>query len=269
MAKSEVIQTDCLKWLREREDNSVDLIIGSPPYAGKGERYGTKEKWNAVNWISWMGKITQEAVRVSKGYVIWIANGFVKDSEYNPVCEALLWEIWDTPGLAVCERPCIWHKNAPPNRKDYFSNAWEFILVFKQSGSKPYFDWEAIAEPPKYKSGGRFRQRTTTGERRLGSKYPKNKLARPRDVFHVTVGGGHMGSKLAHQNEAPFPADLVRPFILACCPEKGIVLDPFCGSGTSLAVSLQHNRKCIGLDIRESQMKLTKRRLKEAKNGAD
>lgn len=163
----------------------------------------------------------------------------------------------------ICERPCIWHKNAPPNRKDWFGNDWEFVLAFKRQATDVYFDWEAVAEPPKYSSGGRFRQRTSNGTRRLGSEYPQNKLARPRDVVRATVGGGHLGSRLAHENEAPFPAQLAEFFVRSCSPVGGIVLDPFTGSGTTGAVALHHGRRYLGFDIRESQVDLSRNRIAE------
>lgn len=48
------------------------------------------------------------------------------------------------------------------------------------------------------------------------------------------------------------------------CPPGGIVYDPFCGSGTTGAVALRHGRRFIGTDVRESQIKLTRRRLAES-----
>jgi DNA modification methylase len=176
------------------------------------------------------------------------------------VCEGLAWHCY-ARGI-TCERPVIWHKNAPPNRKDWFGNDWEFCLAFRGEDSTRYFAWETIAQPPKYSSGGDFRQRSATGKRTKGGSYPKSKLARPRDVLRVTVGGGHLGSPLAHENEAPYPEKLVEPFVLTLCPPGGVVLDPFSGSGTTGAVAKRHGREFIGIDIRESQVELSERRIK-------
>lgn len=258
-----IIQGGCIDVMQTMKTGSVDLVIGSPPYAEKGERYGKSKPWPTDDWIDWMTAVTVEAVRVSRNVVIWIVNGAVRQGSYLPACEGLVWACYQK-GL-ICERPCIWHKNAPPNRKDWFGNDWEYCLAFRPAGSTRYFDWEAIAEPPKYNAGGRFRQRTVTGERRLGNEYPKNKLARPRDVFRVTVGGGHLGSKLAHENEAPYPEAIVEPFVKVLCPPAGIVLDPFCGSGTTLAVAEILGRQWIGIDCRESQVELSGRRIAETR----
>lgn len=256
---------NCLEVMRGMPAAYVDLTIGSPPYAEKGERYGIatrKQKWPTEEWIPWMVHVTKEALRVTRNVVIWVVNGSVRDGQYLPACEGLVWQCHEN-GI-VCERPAIWHKNAPPNRRDWFGNDWEFCLAFRPIDSSRYFNWEAIAQPYKYQTGGRFRQRTANGERRLGNEYPKHKVARPRDVFRVTVGGGHLGSKLAHENEAPYPEKIVEPFVLTCCPPKGLILDPFCGSGTTMAVAQRFGMDSIGIDIRADQIDLSQRRVAEA-----
>jgi site-specific DNA-methyltransferase (adenine-specific) len=261
---NEVHCADSLTWMKAREDRSIDLIIGSPPYAEKGKRYigGKLTRLKTQDWVLWMCELTKEAVRISRGYVIWVANGAVQNRQYLPACEGLLWECHKA-GL-ICERPVIWHKNAPPNRKDWFGNDWEFCLAFRvDQSSALYWNWEAIGEAPKYSAGGKFRQRSSSGERREGGSYPTNPVARPRDVLRVTVGGGHLGSKLAHENEAPYPEKLVEPFIKSLCPFGGLVYDPFSGSGTTASVAIQNGRNFIGTDVRQSQVDLTNRRIAE------
>jgi DNA modification methylase len=64
-----------------------------------------------------------------------------------------------------------------------------------------------------------------------------------RDVWTVTpkpYRGAHY---------ATFPPDLIEPCILAGCPEGGVVLDPFVGSGTTVMVANRNGRKGIGLDL--------------------
>jgi DNA modification methylase len=79
----------------------------------------------------------------------------------------------------------------------------------------------------------------------------------------IVVGGGVMGSKLCHENEAPFPESLAEFFVRSFCRPGGTVLDPFSGSGTTGAVALKTGRRYIGIDVRGSQTKLTARRLAE------
>lgn len=74
-------------------------------------------------------------------------------------------------------------------------------------------------------------------------------------------GGGNLGSDMAHENEAPFPEDLPEFFIRSFCPPCGTVLDPHSGSGTTAKVALKWGRNAIGIDIRESQCELTRKRI--------
>jgi len=85
--------------------------------------------------------------------------------------------------------------------------------------------------------------------------------ANPGNVIQCVVGGGSMGSKLCHENEAPFPESLAEFFIRSFCPPGRTVLDPFCGSGTTIAVAKRLDREAVGIDIRESQVELSSRRV--------
>jgi hypothetical protein len=91
--------------------------------------------------------------------------------------------------------------------------------------------------------------------------YKPPALANPGNVIDCKVGGGRMGSPLAHENEAPFPEELAEFFVRSFAPPGSVVLDPFCGSGTTLAAALRHGRRALGIDLRESQVSLTRRRV--------
>lgn len=239
-------------------DKSVDLVIGSPPYC-KARTYGIGAQRGCTEWIGWMLRCTQEALRVSKGPVLWVAAG---TGNYEPAVEGLIYRAWES-GIEVL-RPCIWTANKPPTGRGWFSNDWEFVAAFTSVRPLPHWNPEAIGTPLKYRAGGDFRQRKQDGTRGQGGKYPTHKLRkRPSNVIHATVGGGHLGSKLAHENEAPFPENIVRPFILALCPPGGVVLDPFAGSGTTGATAIAVGRNALLVDIRINQCNLARRRLAE------
>ena len=60
---------------------------------------------------------------------------------------------------------------------------------------------------------------------------------------------------------APYPEDLCRIPILATCPPGGVVLDPFCGTGTTLAVAAQLGRAGVGIDIASEYVDMTRARV--------
>jgi hypothetical protein len=98
---------------------------------------------------------------------VWVVNSAFQDGQYLPGCEMLLVRCFKAG--VVCERPVIWHKNSAPGRKDWFGNDWNYCLVFRPENSTRYFDWQSIAEPPKFSQGGKFQQRDSNGHRRVGS----------------------------------------------------------------------------------------------------
>lgn len=59
---------------------------------------------------------------------------------------------------------------------------------------------------------------------------------------------------------APYPEDLCKIPILATCPENGIALDPFCGTGTTSLVAFQLGRKSVGIDIAEEYLEMARDR---------
>ncbi len=131
--------------------------------------------------------------------------------------------------------------------------------------SAEYADKETVREwnyvPPALANPGNFPRETYTAEQ-VG-KLIMQLVGEPSDVQRHKVGGGLMGSKFAHENEAPFPLSLAEFFVKSFCPPDGTVLDPFCGSGTTLHAALLHGRKGIGIDVRDSQIDLTRRRLND------
>jgi hypothetical protein len=108
--------------------------------------------------------------------------------------------------------------------------------------------------------------RRSTHRRRDGGRkndlFVDPEVANPGNVIYGNVGYGNIGWPDAHRNEAPFPEWLARFFVKSFCPRGGWVLDPFSGSGTTVAVAVAHGRNAIGLDIRQSQIDLGEIRLK-------
>lgn len=86
-------------------------------------------------------------------------------------------------------------------------------------------------------------------------------IANPGNLIMAKVGGGLMGHKLAHENEAPFPVGIPAFFIRSHCPKDGLVLDPFSGSGTTGQAAVQEGRRYVLADLRQSQALLARRRL--------
>ncbi len=84
--------------------------------------------------------------------------------------------------------------------------------------------------------------------------HPKG--SKPRDVWDILPED----TQNRGTHFAPYPEDLCKIPILATCPEKGIVLDPFCGTGTTMLVALHLGKKSVGIDISGEYIELAEKR---------
>jgi DNA modification methylase len=159
----------------------------------------------------------------------------------------------------------IWSKPnpMPESVRDRCTKAHEYIFLLSK-GPRYYFDSEAIREP--YADGvGKDRlaapwltdnpgaRRNDAG--RMRSAFYQNGGRNRRSVWHVATRpykGAHF---------ATFPPALIEPCILAGCPVGGTVLDPFAGSGTTLAVALSHGRNGVGIELNPEYVTLAQARI--------
>lgn len=122
----------------------------------------------------------------------------------------------------------IWHRpSSSESVKDRPTHAHEYIFMFSKK-QKYYYDREPLLTP--------------TG-------------ANIQSVWEVT------GSPFTGSHCAPFPSELIEPIILGACPEGGVVVDPFGGSGTVGVVCQQHNRYFIMCDVSSENVELARKRV--------
>lgn len=158
----------------------------------------------------------------------------------------------------------IWHKPnpMPESVTDRCTKAHEYIFMLTKS-PRYYFDNEAIKQPVKQDWGTRDRTNGKyhnegsglTPHSGLTKSYQK---ANKRSVWSVTTRP-YKGSHFA-----VFPPELIEPCILAGCPEGGIVLDPFGGSGTTASVSLLNGRNAIAIELNPDYIPLIDTRINDA-----
>ncbi len=161
----------------------------------------------------------------------------------------------------------IWHKPnpMPESVKDRPTSAHEKIWLITKS-KKYYYDADAIKEPVKENSKKRvqyglkashktnpysYMDTDKMGERFCNSDGKRNK----RNVWTITT----KPFKEAHF--ATFPKDLIEPCIKAGCPEGGVVLDPFGGSGTTGIVAQSLNRQAILIELNKNYINIANKRI--------
>lgn len=273
-----ILHGDCLEVMKKLPDKSVDLVFCSPPYEA-ARTYGIDFNLRGQDWVDWCLPRFLECVRVCKGLVAWVVEGQTRQFRYSAAPILLMADL-HRAGVKLRKPPLYVRDGIPGSGgPDWLKNKYEFVVCATGCGKLPWSDNTAMGHPPVFGPGGAPSHRRKDGSRANGSKtrtrraagnctaqiYKPPELANPGNLIDCGPGGGgHLGSNLAHENEAPFPESLPEFFIKSFCPPGGLVLDNFGGSGTTLAAAIKAGRRGVAIDVRESQVELMHRRCYEA-----
>lgn len=266
-----IFHGDCLEVMRSMSTDSVDLVFCSPPYEA-ARTYGIDFDLRGQAWVDWAVERYTECVRVCRGLVAWVVEGQTSKFQWSATPALLLADL-HRAGVRLRKPPIFKRAGIPGSGgPDWLRNDYELVIC-SSKGKLPWSNNTAMGHPPKWNPGGNSPHSMASG-RQVAMLHTKNdgtgmkqqgynppKIANPGNVVECKVGGGRMGSKLAHENEAPFPEQLAEFFIASFCPAGGTVLDCFAGSGTTPAVANRLGRNAIGVDIRKCQVDLSRRRV--------
>jgi site-specific DNA-methyltransferase (adenine-specific)/site-specific DNA-methyltransferase (cytosine-N4-specific) len=264
--RADIYQGDAGILLQGVQDNSVDLIITSPPYAD--QRKDTYGGIHADNYVEWFLPISQELLRVLKSNGTFILNikERVLNGERSTYVIELILEMKKQGWLWTEE--FIWHKkNCYPGKwPNRFRDAWERLLQFNKTKQFSMYQ-EAVMVPTGDWAKTRLRNLSDTDKLRdnskVGSGFGKNisnwigrELAYPTNVLHLATECGNKN------HSAAFPEELPSWFIKLFTKENDTVMDPFMGSGTTIFAAQKLRRNSIGIEILEEYYNAVKRSLR-------
>lgn len=241
-------------------DDHFDLVFCSPPYEAQ-RSYGELDfNLAGEEWVAWATDCYMECLRVSKGLVAWVVEGYTDDFAYSSTPFLLMADL-HRQGVKV-RKPVVYKRNGIPGTggPEWLRNDWEPIICATKNGRLPWADNTAMGSPPKQNVPRAATNRHKDGSRKSEIYFDPD-VCNPGNIISGLVGSGGMGWKDATKNEAPFPEWLAEFFVRSFCPPGGRVLDPFSGSGTTVAVSVRNGRNAVGIDARESQVWLGETRL--------
>ncbi|MEL3913502.1 DNA-methyltransferase [Treponema pedis] len=267
MVTTNILSGDCLEKLKMLSDNSVDLIITSPPYAD--QRKNTYGGIKPDRYVKWFLPIAAELFRVLKNDGTFILNikEKVQNGERSTYVIELILEMKKQGWLWTEE--FIWHKkNCYPGKwPNRFRDAWERLLQFNKAKKFNMYQ-EEVMVPMGNWAKSRLKNLSEVDKVRdnskVGSGFGKNisnwlerDMAYPTNVLHLATECANK------KHSAAFPESLPEWFIKLFTQEYDTVLDPFMGSGTTLFVANRMNRHSIGIDIVEDYCETVQKRILE------
>ncbi len=258
---------DCRDVLKKIDDNSIDLIFTSPPYADRRSRTYGGIKPDA--YVEWFLPISAELLRVLKPtgtFVLNIKEKAVNGERHTYVIELIL-EMRKQGWLWTEE--FIWHKkNCYPGKwPNRFRDAWERLLQFNKTKEFNMYH-EAVMVPMGDWATRRLKNLSEADKRRdiskAGSGFGKkvaNWLDRDK-VYPTNVI--HLATETRNRNHsAVFPEALPEWFIKLFTRKGDKILDPLMGSGTTVRVAQRMGRNSIGIEIVPEYYKLARRQIAE------
>lgn len=256
---------DSRKELKKLPDNSVDLIVTSPPYAD--QRKGTYGGIHPDKYVEWFLPISEQLLRVSKPtgtFILNIKEKVVEGERSTYVMELII--AMRKQGWLWTEE-FIWHKkNSYPGKwPNRFRDSWERLLQFNKNKHFNMYQ-EEVMVPMGDWAKTRLKKLSETDKIRdnskVGSGFGKNisnwidrDKAYPTNVLHLATECNNKN------HSAAFPEELPEWFIKLFTKENDIVLDPFMGSGTTLSVANRMKRNSIGIEILPEYYKMVKNQL--------
>jgi site-specific DNA-methyltransferase (adenine-specific) len=251
--EARLILGDCHKELKKLKENSVDLIITSPPYAdSRAHTYGGVRPEKYVEWFLPISAELLRVLRPTGTFVLNIKEKVVSGERHTYVIELIL-EMRKQGWLWTEE--FIWHKkNSYPGKwPNRFRDSWERLLQFNKDRQFHMYQ-EEVMVPMGDWAGRRLKNLSETDKvrdpSRVGSGFGKKisnwigrEKAYPTNVLH-------MATETKNRNHsAVFPEDLPEWFIKLFTEKGDWVLDPFMGSGTTVSVAQRMERNAIGIEI--------------------
>lgn len=248
-----ILLGDCEALLKEIPDNSIDLILTSPPYAD--QRKSTYGGISPDQYVDWFLPKSAEFLRVLKPtgtFILNIKERVVNGERHTYVLELIL--AMRGQGWLWTEE-FMWHKkNSHPGKwPNRFRDNWERLIQFNKSRQFAMYQ-DAVMVPVGDWAKDRLAKLSQTDltrdESKVGSGFGKNvsnwvgrEMVYPNNVLHMATECYNC------RHSAAFPLDLPKWFIKLFTQPGDVVLDPFIGSGTTAVAAIELSRHFIGVDL--------------------
>lgn len=254
-----IFNGDLLEQISKIEDNSIDLVLTSPPYAE--QRDGLYNGINEQDYPEWTVKWMKQIKRILKptGNVAIVIRPHIKEGQISDYTLRMRLSLRDD-GWRECEE-LIWVKptSAPLGSTKRPRRSWESIHWFS-------LDKHSYCDP---KANGTASDRIGMESIKGVDEYidgvsaARSGIARCKD--YVEIGTHEANKDKFNIHPAQYPETLTSWLIKLLSPPQGVVLDPFMGSGTTGVSCLKENRSFIGIELEEKYIEIAEKRFENIK----
>lgn len=247
---NKIFNEDMLEGIKKIPDNFIDLIVADPPYC-LGKDYGNgSDKLKPKEYLTWSKQWIDAVIPKIKNtgsfyiFLTW---------QYSPE----IFSFMKTKLIMLNE--IIWDRRVPSmggsTRK--FSSVHDNIGFFVKSKDY-YFNIDAVRIPYDEETKKARTRSIFVGKKWLEVGY------NPKDLWSITRIHAEDPERENHPTQKPL--EIIERIIKASCPERGVVLDPFMGSGTTAIACIKLNRNYVGFEINPEYCEITEKRIEKIKN---
>lgn len=254
-AQVEIACEQNLKFMRRLPDESMSLIVTSPPYnLGKAYEKRTSEEQYIETQVACIAEATR--LLTPNGSICWQVGNYVDSSKVVPL-DIILYPIFKNHGLQLRNR-IIWMFGHGLHCQKRFSGRYETILWFTKCDDY-VFHLDPVRIPAKYPNKKHFK-----GPKK--GQFSGNPLGKnPTDVWDIpNVKSNHV-EKTDHPCQ--FPVGLIERLVLALTNPGDSVLDPYLGVGSTAIAALKHGRNAFGCDLEQTYIDIAWERIHELRAG--
>lgn len=247
---NKIFNEDILSGIDRIPNNSIDLVVADPPYS-LGKDYGNdSDKLDPKHYLEWSKKWIDAVIPKIKNagsfyiFLTW---------QHSPE----IFSYMKTKLTMINE--IIWDRKVPSmggsTRK--FSSVHDNIGFFVKLKDY-YFNLDAVRIPYDEETKKARTRSIFVGKKWLEIGY------NPKDLWSVTRIHAEDPERENHPTQKPL--EIIERIIKASCPEQGVVLDPFMGSGTTAVACIKLERIYIGFETNPDYCRVIEERIKKIKN---